>query len=178
MILIFTGMPCSGKSSALEVVRAAEIPIVVLGDAVREKIYKEGIRKDLREYSTELRKKYGNGVVATLCLDKIKGYLKKNSIVCIDGARCLEEIDVFRENFKEVVVVAVHSSPETRLKRFLKRKRDDDTVTEDGFKKRDAVELGWGVGSVIAMGDFVIINEGSIDELKTSVKQLLKNFKK
>jgi dephospho-CoA kinase len=41
------------------------------------------------------------------------------------------------------------------------------------FIQRDERELGWGIGEVIAMADLMIINEGSIDEFREKVEEIL-----
>ncbi|MCD6236775.1 MAG: hypothetical protein J7K13_02330, partial [Thermoplasmata archaeon] len=51
---------------------------------------------------------------------------------------------------KDFLLVAIHASPETRYKRLMDRKREDDNLTIDRIKNRDERELRWGIGVLIA----------------------------
>ncbi len=44
------------------------------------------------------------------------------------------------------------------------------------FREREKKELSWGLGNVIAMADIVIINEGSLEEFKEKVREILRTF--
>jgi len=52
---------------------------------------------------------------------------------------------------KGFLLVAIHASPETRYKRLMDRKREDDNLTIDRIKNRDERELRWGIGVLIAL---------------------------
>ncbi len=41
------------------------------------------------------------------------------------------------------------------------------------FHERDERELGWGLGSLIAMADHLIVNEGTLEEFKSRCSQCL-----
>jgi dephospho-CoA kinase len=93
----------------------------------------------------------------------------------IEGIRSPYEVEIFRKNFKDFKVIAVHSTPKTRFKRLKKRMRDDDSVELSQFKKRDERELKFGIGNVIATADYMIVNEGPVKKLKNVVRGVLKN---
>ena len=42
------------------------------------------------------------------------------------------------------------------------------------MKERERRELSWGLGSVIAMADVIIVNEGNLEEFREKIRQLLK----
>jgi len=70
-------------------------------------------------------------------------------------------------------LIAVHSSPETRFQRLSKRKRSDDPQGWDVFCQRDLRELSVGQGDVIAVADYMIVNEGTYEEFKAKVNEVL-----
>jgi len=61
------------------------------------------------------------------------------------------------------VLIAIHSSPKTRYERLIKRGRAEDKKYED-LAKRDFEELQMGIGNVIAMADYVLTNEGDVED--------------
>ncbi len=46
----------------------------------------------------------------------------------IEGIRSQYEVEIFKKNFNEFKVIAVHSTPKTRFKRLKKRMRPDDST--------------------------------------------------
>ncbi|MFX1474843.1 MAG: AAA family ATPase [Promethearchaeota archaeon] len=173
---VFVGMPGSGKSLGTEGARKLGVPVLVMGDVVREEASRRGVVHSpsaLGKIMIDLRRKYGASVIANACIDKFRKMDSSN--VVIDGARSEEEIARFREVFKSVKVIAVHASPQTRYQRLVQRKRADDSLTWEDFCERDLRELGIGIGRVIACADVMLINEGEASKLREQVHRLLKD---
>jgi dephospho-CoA kinase len=168
-------MPGSGKTTMSEIVKEMGIPVVVMGDVVREEARIRGIEptpKNLGKLMIELREKMGANVIAKRCVDKIKELNSK--IVLVEGVRSLEEVEEFRK-VGDVKIVAVHSSPKTRYERLSRRGRSDDPKSWEEFRERDLRELDVGIGRVISLADEIIINEGTLEDLKENT---LKVFRK
>ena len=168
-------MPGSGKTTISEIVKEMGIPVIVMGDVVREEARIRGIEptpKNLGKLMIELREKMGANVIAKRCVDKIKELNSK--IVLVEGVRSLEEVEEFRK-VGDVKIVAVHSSPKTRYERLSRRGRSDDPKSWEEFGERDLRELDVGIGRVISLADEMIINEGALEDLK---KNTLKVFRK
>ncbi len=166
--IAIVGMPGSGKSTCIEaVVKAIDIDRISLGDVVREEATKRGVPlSKINEFANELRKELGPAAVAILARDKL---VVSRDVCLIDGVRSLYEIEFFRKEMGiEVIVVAIHASPRKRFERLRNRGRPDDPRTWEEFEARDLRELSWGLGSVIALADYMIVNEGSLDELKSA----------
>lgn len=174
-LLCITGMPGSGKSEAVKFFAEKGAPIVNMGDAVREEARKRGIEissKTLGEISVELRKKFGGEEIARRCTNKIDAHVNK-PLVIIDGLRSFEEAGFFRQRYgSDFYILAIHASPQVRFERLRKRMRGDDPKAQKEFEQRDARELGYGMGSVIALANFLVLNEGSLDELKERMKEV------
>jgi len=170
------GMPGSGKSIVSDVARELGFQVIVMGDAVRAEAQRRGIKptgEAMRRLMFELRAKRGPAVVAELCFPLIE---KAGQLVLIEGIRSLHEVEAFQERYGRLRLIAVHSSPKTRFKRLKARGRPDDPSNWEEFCERDKTELSVGIGSAIALADFVLVNEGSIEELKEGARELLRGL--
>lgn len=173
-----TGLPGSGKSVVARVSKNLGITIIRMGDVIRD----EALKRDanIGETAVKLREEYGRYVVAERCVELIKNYLNGNKgnnnlKFIIEGIRSPEEVKIFKKNFKEFKVIAIHSSPRTRFMRLKRRKRSDDSSSVLEFRNRDNRELKFGIGNVIATSDYMIVNEGPIWKFKNSIRSILKN---
>jgi len=170
-------MPCSGKSVAVQIAKENKIPVIRMGDEVWDETKKQGLLlndKNVGKVANDMRIKYGKDIWAKRTIEKIKSNEKTNLIV-IDGIRNFEEIDLFKKelgsNFKIIAIVA---SDKIRKKRFLDRKREDDSFDVRSLDDRDKRELGWGLGKVIKYADIEIINEGNINEFQDAIREVFK----
>jgi dephospho-CoA kinase len=173
--VVFVGMPGSGKSVGADCAARLNIPVIVMGDVVREEATRRLLPhtpETLGRVMLELREKFGPGVVAERCIAKLKEL--KGSTVVIDGARSEAEIASFRKALDSVAIVAVHAAPKVRFERLVKRGRPDDAMAWEVFRERDSRELDVGLGRVIAQADVMLVNEGSPRDLEQKVTRLLK----
>jgi dephospho-CoA kinase len=118
-----------------------------------------------------LREEYGPTIVAEKVAEKLRADCKHN-IVLVDGVRSLDEVKVF-EKLGRTIIIAIHASPRTRFERLRRRGRPGDPKTWEEFRQRDLTELGFGLGGVIALADYMLVNEGSIEEFEERVRRLL-----
>jgi dephospho-CoA kinase len=172
-----TGMPGSGKGIVAGVARNLGFEIVRMGDVIRDEAQKR--KAKIGETAVQLRKEHGDFVVAERCIQKIKdlssGHDNPSDLFIIEGIRSPFEVEMFRENFPGFKVLSVNSSPETRFKRLVNRKRIDDSIDKSEFDNRDKRELKFGIGEVIARADFMVPNEGSIKKFKNIIRSILTN---
>jgi dephospho-CoA kinase len=175
LFIVIAGMPGAGKSIVAQAAKDLGLPIYNMGDVVREetlKIFGVITPDTMRETSRIVRDKYGKTFVAEKTIEKISN---EPPVVVIDGVRSLDEVSVFRKKGK-TLIVAIHASPKTRFKRLLRRGRAGDPRSWDDFVKRDMVELGFGLGNVIALSDYMIVNESSIEHAYLEAKKILKGL--
>jgi dephospho-CoA kinase len=181
LLIFLTGLPGAGKTVFSEEVKSLGIPVVSLGDIVREEVLRRGLeptQENILSVAQELRNIYGREAIAMLAIDKVKKLLETNCIVVIDGVRSLEEIIFIKNNVNvDTIIVAIHASPKTRFSRLLSRSRPGDPKNWEEFVERDLKELSWGLGSVIALADEILINEGSINEFKIVVRDYISKVK-
>jgi len=183
IVLAVVGMPGAGKSIIAEVAEKYGFSRVVMGDVVRREAKLRGLpatAENLGKIALELRKKFGDDIIARRTLSKII-YLLENDCkyILIDGLRSLIEYEYFKrvlEPLCRFLVLAVHASPKTRFERLKNRGREDDPKTWDEFKQRDLRELKMGIGSLIALADLMLINESSINEFKNLIRRELERI--
>jgi len=138
-LIAFVGMPASGKSEAAAIARKLGIPVVNMGDVVREETQRRGLPptdENIGGTGTALRKEEGMDVIAKRCVPKIR--LIKTPVVVVDGTRNINEIDQFKKEFgNDFKLIAIHTPLEIRLERLKKRARSDDMNSMEELKRRD-----------------------------------------
>jgi dephospho-CoA kinase len=154
-----TGLPGSGKSVVSRVAKQLGVHVVRMGDVIREEA--KNRNKTTGEVAVELRREFGESVIADKCVSKILNYnqkprtshqrknavkVNKPALFMIEGIRSEYEVEIFKKKFKDFKIIAVHSTPQTRFKRLKKRMRPDDSREESEFKLRDKRELDFGIG--------------------------------
>jgi len=169
------GMPGAGKATVKATAENMDYSVVVMGDEIRHETRRRGLEptsENVGKVMLQLRKEEGAATVAQRCIPRIEGV--KTHIVFVDGIRSLDEVGEFKKHFQNFALIAVHSSPETRFQRLSKRKRSDDPEGWAVFDQRDLRELSVGQGDVIALADYMIVNEGSYEEFKAEVREVLR----
>lgn len=165
------GLPGSGKS---EIIKVADVPIISMGDIIREELTKKGIEitpETMGNYMLEIREKFGKDIVAKKTYNKIeKAHFHT---IIIDGLRNYEEVEYFKSKIKNFYIIAILASPKTRFFRLVQRKRQDDSAEWKIFNERDNREISVGIAKVIALADYMLINEGEINLIQEEFKKLL-----
>jgi dephospho-CoA kinase len=175
IVIGVAGMPGAGKATVREIVQQMGYPAVVMGDEIREEAKRRKLQptpENLGTLMLKLREEEGPAAVAKRCIPKMEEAGGK--VVVVEGIRSLHEVEEFKRRFPNFTLIAIHSSPETRFRRLLQRKRSDDPKGWETFMERDLRELGVGLGSVIATADHMIVNEGTKAQLKRKTREVLK----
>jgi dephospho-CoA kinase len=171
LIVALTGMPGAGKSTVARYLSQKGIPLLIMGDVVREVAEIDGLEPtsdNLAKLMLRLRKKSGPEAIANLIVDKIKLMKEKDkklSVVIVDGIRSMAEVQVLRL-IGTVKLLAIHGSTLTRYTHVKERRRSDVSSNIDEFDKRDKIEMEVGISNAIALADESISNNDiSIPEL-------------
>ncbi len=150
--------------------------VIRMGDVVRSEVTKRGIEltnTNIGKIAESERERHNYGIWAERTVPLIN-----NDNILIDGIRGDAELEVFKSAFgKELKVIGIHASPKIRFQRIIGRNRKDATLTWVAFCQRDLRELKWGIGNAIALCDFMLINESSLEDFQKSAKSLIKTLK-
>ncbi|HJU78977.1 MAG TPA: AAA family ATPase [Nitrososphaeraceae archaeon] len=171
LIVALTGMPGAGKTTVANYLAQKGIPLLIMGDVVREAAQNEGLEPtsdNLAKLMIELRKKNGPEAIAYLVANKIKNMKKEGNefgVLIVDGIRSMAEIQVLKD-VGDIKLLAIHGSITTRYSHIRERARSDVPSNIGEFDKRDRVEMGVGISDAIALADETISNNDiSISEL-------------
>lgn len=175
-VMGISGLPGSGKSLVSEIATEKGAMIVSMGDIIREEAKKRG--ESTKETAQNLRAEFGQYIVSELTIKKIKqlqddGFDKS---IIVEGIRSPHEVDMFKENFENFIILSIFANPTLRFERLKLRKREDDSTDYAGFKSRDQMELDFGIGDVIALSDRIIINESDLESYTEKIHEFLEEI--
>jgi predicted RNA binding protein with dsRBD fold (UPF0201 family)/dephospho-CoA kinase len=175
-VIAFVGMPGAGKSEASAVAREMGMPVIVMGDVLREEVRERGLPptdENIGAVANQLRKDEGMDAIAKRCIPKIEAL--KARVVVVDGIRGIAEVETFKKAFGDnFTLVKIDAPFELRLERLRQRARSDDTGTADWLKQRDERELSWGMGKAIEVAEKSVVNLEPIEKFKAEIKSILR----
>jgi len=135
----------------------------------------EPTREKLIEFGKYLKDKYGGDVLIRLAVDK-----KRNcENIVIDGVRSREEIEAIKRLGGKVIYV--EARPEIRFERLMRRRaeKDRDIKSFEDFKAMDdAEERLYHTSELKGLADYVIVNEGTLEELREKVERIIEELSK
>lgn len=169
-----TGPNGAGKGEAAEFLKAKGYDGFSLSDVIRDKLREEGkttSRDNMIEKGNALRRQFGPDILARLIMGKIRGK------AVIDSIRNVSEVEYLRGR-GGFVLIAVDAPAETRFERARARGRDESVQTLDQFVRKEAAEKGEDAGAqqldkVMAMADIILTNDGSLEDLRRKLEELL-----
>jgi dephospho-CoA kinase len=177
-IVALVGMAGSGKSEvALQFEKTGYVRIR-FGDITDEEVKKRGLPLNEANELTvreRLRQEQGMAVYARLNLPRIdEAFLKSN--VVVDGLYSWEEFVLLKDYYGDKLkLVAVYSSPKIRHARLANRRIRPLTSQEAAARDKSEIE-NINKGGPIALADFTIINESSLQALKEQTMRIIKRL--
>jgi dephospho-CoA kinase len=170
------GLPGSGKGEAAAVAEDADVPVVSMGDVVREECRRRGL--DPADHhgaiAQRLREEDGLDAIAQRTLPPVREALESHDTVLIDGIRSAVEVDRFREAFgDDFLLVSVEAPFDLREQRIADRGRDNLDAGGEPLEARDERELGFGMGEAMDEADVTIENAGTLAAFQERVRDLL-----
>lgn len=181
-MIAFTGMPGSGKSVAVEAVRARGIPVVRMGHFVLEEVTRRGLPHEeahIGPVASGMRADHGDDIwavrtIQALRAGHVEGVTPDTRLVAVDGVRSLAEVERFRRDLgKEFHLVAVTAPAGERHERILGRGRVDDAAERAHILQRDERERGWGLEEAMQKADHTLHNDTDLDTFRARVDTLL-----
>jgi len=182
-----TGPMCSGKGEVAGILQTKGFEFTSLSDRIREKALEKGVelnRENLQNLGNELRKTMGNDILARLTLEKID----MNKSYIIDSIRNIEELRLLK-TYRNFHLLSLDSSPNIRFQRAKEKSKsylgiiEKEAETDEDLIKSLAIDSGLNqdnsgqnVRECMTLADFTIQNDGSLDELKSNVEELLEKL--
>jgi len=180
-IIAVVGLPGSGKSELIaHLIEKYHWPKVYFGDVTFCEMKRRDLpinEKNERMVREELREKFGKLHYAKKVIEEIR-LLGDSEYVIVESLYMWEEYLKFKEEFgADFFTIAVHASPKTRYERL--GKREYRSLTPEEVRSRDYAQIGnLSQGGPIAMADYMVVNEGSRDELVEQTNLVIKNINK
>lgn len=175
-IIAIVGMCGAGKSVVCEHLENLGYKKVYFGGVTMEKLKEEGLEvnpeneKMMRE---TLRRELGMGAFAKILLPKIEELASQNNVV-LDGLYSWDELKILQEKF-DIITIAIIVDKNTRYKRL--NIREIRSLTNEEAFNRDISEIeNISKAGPIAFADYYIDNNGTIENTKLRVDEILDNL--
>ncbi len=179
-VIGLVGLPGSGKNEVAKYLNEMGFEYFSLSDTLRNILsYLEmnHKRKPLEDIGDILRENLGGEVLARGTKLQIDKVVNQNCVV--DGIRNPAEIKFLRDQLgAKIIGVTINS--EKMFKNIKDRDRPGDPKSLEEFEKMVARELGVGesesglqVEKCLEMADFVIENNGTVEDLRKDINKIL-----
>lgn len=176
-ILVFVGMPGSGKSVCVEYLKDKGLPYAYFGGITLEEIKRRGL--DVNEVSEKLvrediRAKEGKGAYAVRIIKQLEQFFEQGqNQVVVDGLYSWTEYKVFKERFGDnAIIIAIVTPRKVRHERLAQR--PVRPLSSEEVSSRDYAEIeNLEKGGPIANADYFLANDNSLEELKQNLEKLL-----
>lgn len=177
-IIAIVGMCGSGKSIATDILENRGWAKIYFGGVTYKKMAEAGIERtpdSERIFREKLRKDYGPECYAKLLLPDIKEALKEHDVV-LDGLYSWYEYKFLRDEFgDELKLICVVTDKDIRYDRVGKRQERPFNLVK--AKERDLSEIeNLYKSGPIAYADYYIFNNGTLDEYKNRLDEILNNI--
>lgn len=182
----FTGTIGSGKNTIKQIVlKKYSCYHVTLSDVIRGEIEKKrGLlnRVTLQDMGNEMRKKYGNHILAMLAIE----YLPRDKeMIIMDGIRNMGEVEYLKKKFgQNFKLISIDAPLETRFARVQKRSDSKDPqMTLEEFREVDKRDRGLSepmngqhVEDCMRIADFTIENNGTTRDFEKKIDEVMKQI--
>lgn len=179
-IIAILGLPGSGKTEVVKyLMENYAFPKVYFGDFLFEEMKRRNLEineKNERFVREDLREKRGALCFAEEVVRKIKN-LGEEKIIVVESLYSWEEYlhlkEVFGSQFK---TIAVYACPIVRYERL--NKRTVRPLSKEEAQSRDYAQIeNIHQAGPIAMTDYLVINENTVDELYRKIDEIVGNIK-
>ncbi len=176
MIIGLTGLMASGKGEVVKLLTEKGFRHITLSDLIRAEARKQNLeesRENLQNLGNQMRLEQGAGILAIKALEIIKSDPDQDWV--IDGIRNPAEINELRK-IENITIIGIHANKEILIKRILSRDRKGDVRSREEVESLINKGLGINqpkdgqqVGECMRMVDHLIVNEGTLEELRAKI---------
>lgn len=181
MIIGLTGTMGAGKGIVAEHLKSMGFECHSYSQIIREEANLLGYdetRETLQSIANKIREQSNDrGVLTKILLKKIK-----SDRVVLDGVRNLAELLALKQR-SDSYIIGVKANQRLRFKRLKERTRFGDPITFKEFKEIDdkenkSIGKGQEIELCLKNADFIIVNNGSLGEIRKKVEDVLRQIKK
>lgn len=181
-ILAVVGMSGSGKSVVVDTLTEKGYPKVYFGGMIYKEMEKRGIERtedgeSEKKFREEIRETEGKDWVVRQVVAEVKDLIGAGQKrIILDGVYSWTEYKVLKHEFPtQLTFVAIVVDKKLRYERVSKRQtRAFDTKA---IRERDRSEIeNLEKGGPIASADYYILNNGTIDDMKSRLDDILKEI--
>jgi len=180
-ILAFVGLAGSGKSSAVEYVTSKGYPKVYFDGIIYKAMEEAGVEvtwESQEKFREEIREREGKDFVVKRAAKEARSLIEAGQKrIVLDGLYTWSEYRILKHEFPgELTVVAVVTPK--RLRKARMSVRPERPMTGQEVDERDWAEIeNLEKGGPIAIADYFIHNDGSLDKLHEQIDTILNETK-
>lgn len=177
-LLAIVGMAGAGKSVIIDYLTDRGIPKSYFGGMNLKEMTKRGIEitpENEKIFRKQIREEEGNDWVARQVIAEVNDLIAAGQKrIVLDGLYSWTEYKTLKKEFPgdQLTVIAVVSPRHLRYERLAARPVrpfDHQAARERDYHEIETIEKG----GPIAIADYFILNDGSIDDLHTQLKSIL-----
>lgn len=169
-----TGTNGAGKGEAASFFEEKGYAYFSLSDVIREELKnknQEFTRNNMIRMGNFMREHFSPDILARMVEEKITGK------AVIDSIRNPQEVAYFRSK-GEFILLAIDAPAELRFERVKKRGRKESADNFEEFLAKEAEEMGTDESrqqllACMDMADHMIINDGTLEDLRKKLEEVL-----
>ena len=181
-ILAIVGMSGSGKSVVVDHLTNLGLPKIYFGGMIYKEMGKRGIERTAdgeseKHFREMIRETEGKDWVVRQVIESTKNLIAAGQKrIVLDGLYTWTEYKILKKEFPgQMTVLAVVVDKSIRHKRVAKRPERPFNAEEIQERDRSEIE-NLEKGGPIAMADYYLLNNGSVEELEKDVDEVLKKI--
>ena len=180
-LLAFVGLAGSGKTSAVEYVTAKGYPKIYFGGIIYKAMEEAGIEvtwESQEKFREEIREREGKDFVVKRAIKEAHDLIRAGQKhIMLDGLYTWSEYRILKHEFPgELTVIAIVTPKNMRKRRMASR--PERPMTGEEVDQRDWAEIeNLEKGGPIAIADYFIHNDASLDALHAQIDAILDEAK-
>lgn len=182
IIIALAGEIASGKGEVVKILlKEYGVGVVRFSDCLRnilDRLHIKKSRENMQSLSTSLRNHFGKDILSRVVLVDVKSLAPE--MVVLDGVRRIDDISMLL-NDPDIIfhLIYIEAGLQARFERLKKRNENhgDADKSFDDFVRDQAREAEAGVVQLKAIAGNVIVNEGSAEELRQKVIEVIKSLR-
>ncbi len=176
-IIAIVGMSGSGKSVAVDYLTARGIPKVYFGGMIIKEMQKRNLEitpDNERSFREKIRREEGQDWVVRQAIAETKDLINAGQKrIVLDGVYSWTEYKLLKHEFPgDLTFIAIVTAKPIRYERVAKRPERPFDATK--IRERDTSEIeNLEKGGPIAAADYYILNDSTVENLQSQLKQIL-----